>query len=62
MIAPVALVGAAGVFVWEWQILGGWKPETAVFRFIYTLGGGFVTFSILTFLLIGDLLILGFVD
>ena len=62
LIAPLSLVGAAGAFVWEWQILGGWKPKTAVFRFIYSVGGGFITFSMLNFLLVGSLLILGFVD
>lgn len=62
LITPLALVGAAGAFVWEWQILGGWKPETAVLRFIYSVGGGFIIFSILAYLLVGDLLILGFVD
>lgn len=62
LIPPLALIGAAGAFVWEWKLLGGWKPETAVYQSIYSLGGGFLTFSILNFLLVGSLLMLGFVD
>jgi hypothetical protein len=57
-----ALVGAAVAFVWEWHILDGWKPEMVVLRFIYSVGGGLITFSILAYLLVGDLLFLGFVD
>jgi hypothetical protein len=57
-----ATLGGFAAFVWEWKMLGGWKPETAVFRFIYSFGGGLVLYATLNFLLLGALLMLGFVD
>ncbi len=62
-VMPVlGIIGGALAFGAEWKLSGGGKPETAVFRSLYSIGGGFVFFAILNFAFMGALLMLGFVD
>ena len=58
----VAVVGGVATCLWEWYRLAGTRIQSIWGRVVHSVGGGVILGATVSYLLLGNMLLLGFVD